>query len=447
MPTFSPPDTGSRPPAPNQRLGIAARLKTLRDHQLSRNATWIFAGQIAGFLLQTAFFILVARFLGVAEYGRFAGALALVTILMPYSALGAGMLFMRHVTAAREQAPLYWGNCLAVIALMSLLISVLFYILGPVLHASSDPRMVLVLVAANCLFSQIVLFSSSVSQTLGRFQATAVLRLLPYLLRLVVLLALRPVLHHGSALQWSVGVLASSAISAVIAVVWVNRAIGPARLDMRLAARRMTEGAGYSFAGSTQSAYNDIDKAMLSHYGMNQQNGIYTLAYRIVDVACTPVQAIDAAVLPRYFALNRSGFAAVFRSARKLIPGAALAGLIMGAVTVLFSALVPRIVGRDFSEVVNALRWLCLLPMLRGLHQLAGGAITSAGFQRYRTGGQLGVAALNVALNLWLIPRYSWRGAAWSSLASDGALGLINISLLLWLRQTLAPPTAVESLT
>jgi O-antigen/teichoic acid export membrane protein len=28
----------------------------------------------------------------------------------------------------------------------------------------------------------------------------------------------------------------------------------------------------------------------------------------------------------------------------------------------------------------------------------------------------------NILLNLWLIPAYSWRGAAWSSLASDGLL-------------------------
>jgi hypothetical protein len=28
----------------------------------------------------------------------------------------------------------------------------------------------------------------------------------------------------------------------------------------------------------------------------------------------------------------------------------------------------------------------------------------------------------NVLINLWIIPIYSWRGAAWTSLASDGLL-------------------------
>jgi len=40
----------------------------------------------------------------------------------------------------------------------------------------------------------------------------------------------------------------------------------------------------------------------------------------------------------------------------------------------------------------------------------------------------MGIAVFNVFLNLWIIPAYGWRGAAWSSLASDGLLAAI-----LWL--------------
>ncbi len=37
----------------------------------------------------------------------------------------------------------------------------------------------------------------------------------------------------------------------------------------------------------------------------------------------------------------------------------------------------------------------------------------------------IGVALFNVVINFWLIPLYSWRGAAWASLLSDGALAFI----------------------
>jgi O-antigen/teichoic acid export membrane protein len=39
-----------------------------------------------------------------------------------------------------------------------------------------------------------------------------------------------------------------------------------------------------------------------------------------------------------------------------------------------------------------------------------------------RTSIQAGVAVFNVAINFWLIPAYSWRGAAWASIASDSLL-------------------------
>jgi hypothetical protein len=45
---------------------------------------------------------------------------------------------------------------------------------------------------------------------------------------------------------------------------------------------------------------------------------------------------------------------------------------------------------------------------------------------------QAGVAIFNVLVNLWIIPAYSWRGAAWSSIASD-ALLLTGVGTAVWL--------------
>jgi O-antigen/teichoic acid export membrane protein len=87
-------------------------------------------------------------------------------------------------------------------------------------------------------------------------------------------------------------------------------------------------------------------------------------------------------------------------------------------------------VGHSFDASVSALRWLCLLPIFRSLHLAAGDTLTGAGYQRYRTVAQLSAAGLNFGLNLWLIPAYSWHGAAWSSLLTDGSLAAANWILL-----------------
>jgi len=195
------------------------------------------------------------------------------------------------------------------------------------------------------------------------------------------------------------------------------------------------EGFGFSLAGSTQSAYNDIDKTMLSHYGMNVANGIYTMAYRIVDVATIPITALDAAALPRFFRQSRDGATSVADLSVRLAKRAVLLGIIMSGCLFLTAPLIPLIVGNGFRDSVMALRWLCLIPAFRGIHQITGSAITGMGFQRYRTSAQFSAAALNLGLNLWLIPRYGWLGAAWASVATDGALGVTNWSMLQCLKR------------
>jgi O-antigen/teichoic acid export membrane protein len=44
------------------------------------------------------------------------------------------------------------------------------------------------------------------------------------------------------------------------------------------------------------------------------------------------------------------------------------------------------------------------------------------------------VALLNVGLNIVVLPRWSWVGAAWTSLASDGALLIAVYLAVQWKR-------------
>jgi O-antigen/teichoic acid export membrane protein len=107
---------------------------------------------------------------------------------------------------------------------------------------------------------------------------------------------------------------------------------------------------------------------------------------------------------------------------RKTLPFA----LVAAAGMFLTARFIPLIVGKSFENSVSALQWLCLIPAFRTFHLSAGDALTGAGYQRYRTACQLLAAGLNFGLNLFMIPMFSWRGAAWSSLATDGFLGIAN---------------------
>ena len=405
-------------------------LAGIKKNSLVRNAGWVVAGQGGNFFLQAVCFILIARLLGVIEYGIFAGAFALVNAVAPYSALGSQMIFMRYVSEDRSAAQTYWGNVLVIITGATLILTVILALTGADLLGRQSVGLIIILVLSNCLMVQIGSCASTIFQTFEQLKTTAWLRALTNLLRLLALVALLIILHHATAFQCSVGLLAGTTIAAMVAMAAVHKAIGPMQVNGALFRKRFWEGIGFSFAGSTQAAYNDIDKVMLSHYGMNAANGIYTMAYRVVDFATTPVTAIDMAVLPRYFILNNSGLAGVLRLSRKIIPIAALSGLAAAGITLLASPIAVKLAGHGFAAALLPIRWLCWLPVFRGVHQLAGGVLTSTGRQNYRTAAQFLIAILNLVLNLIWIPSHGWLGAAWSSLTSDGLLGALNLSLV-----------------
>jgi O-antigen/teichoic acid export membrane protein len=106
-------------------------------------------------------------------------------------------------------------------------------------------------------------------------------------------------------------------------------------------------------------------------------------------------------------------------------------GILMAAVMFVAAPIIPVVAGHGFAESVTALRWLALLPFFRSFHMSAGDALSGAGHQKLRLAMQVVAAAFNFGANLYLIPRYGWLGAAWSSLATDGMLGALNWTVLL----------------
>jgi hypothetical protein len=87
----------------------------------------------------------------------------------------------------------------------------------------------------------------------------------------------------------------------------------------------MPEGFNYSFATSTGTIYNDVDKSILSHNGLNQANGIYTLAYRVIDAASSPVAALLEAVVPRVFRHGQTDILGLTQFTRRVLVRSVLA--------------------------------------------------------------------------------------------------------------------------
>jgi O-antigen/teichoic acid export membrane protein len=378
----------------------------------------------------------MGRMLGSREYGAFVGVVALINVLSQFSSLGMEMILLRNISRDRASFALTWGKALIVSGAGFLVLLAISMAYGQLFLPPALRMLVPYIAVSDALFGKLAQLASRALQGADYTAWSARLTALTNGARTLVAAMLLVFCAHFhwrvSALVWArVYWLASVAVAAV-SLVLVTRLLGRPRFA-RLRPRELAEGLSFSFSSSAVSVYNDIDKTLLVSMGQSYAAGIYTAAYRVTDVLTTPVYSLYAAATPRFFREGARGVASADHFSRRMLRWTIPFGLAAALGLAVCAPILPIAFGRSFSGSISALRWLCLLPLIRGLQYAWGTTITASSSQWLRTATQAAAAVLNLLLNLILIPRWSWQGAAAASLMTDGALALSNGLLVAWL--------------
>jgi O-antigen/teichoic acid export membrane protein len=398
-------------------------LSFVKKSVLARNTAWMVLGRGVGLIIQAAYFIEIARSLGVSNYGAFISVVALVGIVWPFASVGGSNLLIKNVSRDKSSFGVYWGRALATTAAFGSLLTLGVLLLSRFVLPAQIPLLLVALVAASDILAlNVVTIASQAFQAFERLDWTAglgVLMIGSRLLGAVVLIAVYP---HPSALQWGYSYFCSTATVAVVSSLIASKKLGWPKLNWRRPPAELREGFWFSTSQSAQTIYNDIDKTMLARLGTLDATGIYGAAYRLIDVSFVPVSALLYSAYPNFFRAGADGIGSSLRYAKPLILRALGYSAVVCAGILLCAGWVPYVLGPEYFRIVEALRWLAVLPMLKAVHYFLADTLTGAGYQGVRTFIQAGVGAFNVLINLWLIPAYSWRGAAWASIASDALL-------------------------
>jgi O-antigen/teichoic acid export membrane protein len=396
-----------------------ARQKNL----LARNTGWMFLGQGLRLAVQALYFTVIARGLGVTNYGSFVGVVALVGILTPFGTLGSGFLLVKNVSRDPDLFPQYWGRGLLTTATAtSILFGLVLLVARCALPAAIPMKLVMLVAAADLFGMSITTLCSHAFQAFERLHWTAAINVAVSTSRMLAAVTLVALYRHPSALQWGTFYFGATAFVSALALALVISKLGRPTYHFRSTAAETREGFYFSTSLSAQTIYNDIDKAMLARLGTLDATGIYGAAYRLIDVSFSPVSSLLAAAYPNFFRAGTGGIAATLRYAKPLLLRALAYALLVCLGWLAAAGIVPYVLGGDYRFAEEALRWLAVLPLLRVVHFLLSDALTGAGYTGLRSSIQVGVALFNVLINFWLIPAYSWRGAAWSSIASDALL-------------------------
>lgn len=419
----------------------------MSEDGIRKGSIWMIGSQFAMFGLQGIYFILMGRTLGSTEYGAFVGVVALVTALGQFSTLGTEMLLLRNLSRDKQAFAKTWGMALQVTSMGFCVLLIASWIFAHWVLRSELRMLVPWIAISDALFGKIVQLTARAFQGAGQMSWTARLNALVNILRAILAAGLFLAVHRfgvqPSAYTWAHVYWLAPFCTALFAFILITHRFGRPQWS-RIHRSDLMEGFSFSLSGSSVSVYNDVDKTFLVSYGQIYAAGIYSAAYRVIDVATAPLYGLYAAATPRFF---REGFNSVDRAAllaRKLLLWTVPYGVLSAAGLYLCAGLLPYLFGASFSGSVVVLHWLCLLPLLRVLHYSWGTAITASASQWNRTAIQLGSASLNLLLIFFLIPRWSWQGAAIASLLTDGALAFSSWCVLRYIlrreRQSLSSP-------
>jgi O-antigen/teichoic acid export membrane protein len=380
---------------------------------------------------------IVTRYTGSTGLGRYVVITTALAMGTAFTDLGLGTLLTRDTAAAPSPQDewkllgLLFPLRMALAGLGAALLLILSALPAP--HGASD-RVAAASAAAGLAGVALVpraglQFLSAFLNGRRRFDVSSTVSVASRLLALAAgTLAL--VRGHGIA-----GVIVTSAAADAVGIVayagilrlW--RALP--RLGLSPARWKETLSKAYPFAltGVISVAYRRLDVLLLSAWRGDAAAGQYGAAYKLAEtVGLIPASLLDA-LFPEMAGLagQPSGRHRLRRTARRAAPLLFLGGAALSAVGTILAAPLVRLVyglrGAPGGTVATFRIQLWAVPAIF-LYLLNGHILYVLGRQRVVTAAMAIVAAVNVALNVLIIPRW-------------GALGVSGVSLisafLLWL--------------
>jgi O-antigen/teichoic acid export membrane protein len=393
--------------------------------QVARGTVSLLAGQVAARALDFVLYLVLARQLGVSEFGRFTYATSFALLFNVATDLGVTTVFTREVSRAPERARALLRDALSLKALMAAL--TLVVVLGTAL-AARTPGGTLALIAVSTV--AMVLGSAAglyegLLRAAGRAGVAGALAALGSATGLVAALALLAggagVL--GAALAHVAARAAQLAASARVTRDLARADAAPAASPApRMRVAMLRESLPLALSWVFIALYFRIDAVMLHALRDERAVGLYGGIYRVFEVFAMLAVAFRSVLFP-VMARAADGPAAALAVLARQSLRVHLVFTVLVAVVFTFHAraVVALVLGPAYAEAAPGLA--VLMWALPGsfmadtlLHLLIA--------QRRQSLGTWAVGAtalLNVALNLVLIPRASFIGAAFATAVSEAA--------------------------
>lgn len=377
------------------------------------------AGQFLGILVSLVSLRVTTGYLGVDDFGELAIILAVGGLLVTVSNLGVTTTLARELAKTPEDADRLAGSLLRfrVLSLLGLLLATLAVV--PALPYSTQTKLGLALYLVSVLGQSLATFPKAFFQVHLKLHLQATVDLTSKVLSLA---AVSVVAVFDLGFYVLVGAISAVGLAGFgLAFMFLRRFWRPTlRWESGLGSRLVRDTLAVGLVSTIGLLHFRADAILLSLLAPARDVGIYTIAYGFVDYAFILPGFFVAAVFPILTRRVHEGPGradeTINRTFQVLAVGSAAVGL---SVLTLARPIVHLIAGPDFDEAVEPARILAFSFPLIFCAPVFYNLCIAVNRQRLLIGVGLASLALNLALNLVLIPRYTYNGAAIATVISE----------------------------
>jgi O-antigen/teichoic acid export membrane protein len=376
------------------------------------------------------FLVLAAR-LDPEEYGLFGSVQAITFPAMVLATIGAPTLALRRISQGWEHHEA-WGRAVAMVAVGGVAATAALVVAKPLLLARAPLGAYALLVLAYGVVSVYPDLVVAYAMAIGSMRVVLIARLVQHGPRASALLVFL-LLPDPTLLLWTWLALVTGIASTLATVVLAHRIGGLLPFPKRSLHwwSEAKEGYGFAMNGVSEGVLNASDRPVMYESGFQADAGVYSAAYRLMNLALIPGVSLMNATTSSVFAAGAGGVGPSRDMARRYLRTTVALGLASGAAMAVGAPLARLVVDRDYGNIVVMIRLLAVVPVVKSIQYLAGNALDAAGKPLARFWLTSVFAVLNLGANLILIPRYSWKAAIATTVAAEVSL-TVALWVILW---------------
>jgi len=382
--------------------------------RIARNTAVQLGGAIVGKLLTFAFYVLLARRLGEARFGDFVFSLSLALLVTAVSDLGTDAILTREVArrpaAARD---LFWSGVAVKLTLGALGVAVAVAI-GIGGGYGRPVEVAIALFALTAVLDNVANSIGAVFQAHDDLWPATLAQLLER--GFVAIAGIALVAAGGGVVDVAAIYVAGAAVGiAYLARSLRRRGVGPGPVDVPRAHLRWLVVTSLPLALSVLfgAILFRVDATILSFLKGNGAVGIYGVATQLLESTLFISFAFVSAMVPTLARLGRGTLPSISSAYEGALKVILVSLLPIGTGFVFFARPVMHLLyDGGYGRSVMPMRLLGGAAALYGVSYLSSYLLISQGRTMLVGWVTAAVALENVALNLALIPRYSFDGAA-----------------------------------